>query len=500
MRIAIVSSEVYPYSKTGGLADVAGSLPKALAALGHEVKVFTPNYDRINHAEHHINYEYWLGGWDVRVAGTNRSAHFHMTHLPGSEVKTYFVDCPHFFHRGKIYSDAPDEDERFIFFQKAVVEAFQHMNWKPDAIHCNDWQTGLIPLLVKDNYSWDAMFDDVATVTTIHNIGYQGRFPKETLYKAELRESLHYENGPIEVWGGDVCFLKAGLMFSDALNTVSPTYAKEIMTYEYGEGLDGVLWYRRNDFFGILNGVDYDIWSPDTDKKIPANYSASDLSGKRVCKRALQERFGLPEREDVPVVGIVSRMASQKGFDLVADALGALANFDAQWTILGSGEKRYEETFSNFAAARENVGAHIGYDDGLAHLIEAGADMFLMPSRYEPCGLNQIYSLRYGTAPIVRKTGGLADTVRDWDEARAEGELDGDGFSFHDYSSDALVSSVERAVNVYRQPELWAKLVQNAMKKNYSWERSAQRYVELYEHAIANRRGVAPGKPDDVSV
>jgi starch synthase len=489
MKIAFAASEAFPFAKTGGLGDVVGSLPKALQKLGHDVKVFIPNYDSISHSEFFINYVHSIGEIPIRVNGTVHSVHLHMAHLPGSTVETYFVDYPGFFHRGELYTDDPDEDERFILFSKAVIEGLQRLQWKPDVIHCNDWQTGLIPLYIKDNYSWDSFFEKTATVMTIHNLAYQGRFPKESMYKAEIRETLYFENSPIEVWEGKISFLKTGLMFADALNTVSETYASEITTPAYGEGLDGVLRYRINDLRGILNGVDYSHWNPETDSHIPFHYSRDDLTGKYKTKDYLRKELGLATYENTPLIGIVSRMVNQKGFDLVAESLIELMGFNMQWVILGTGEPAYQEMFQSLANALPGkVSATIGYSDELAHLIEAGSDMFLMPSRFEPCGLNQIYSLKYGTIPIVRKTGGLADTVQDWHEYKSSGRESGTGFSFNDFAGYALVDAVKRANEMYYQKHIWNKIMMNGMSKNYSWTVSAEKYVDLYKHARKVRK------------
>lgn len=488
MNIVFASSEVYPFAKTGGLGDVVGTLPKAIRQLGHEVIVFLPNYAQIEHSKYFINYVHEVGGMPIRVDGRTHWVHLHMAHLPGSDVKCYFVDYPEYFHKDQIYIGGNEEDVRFILFSKAVIESLQRLQFKPDIIHCNDWQTGLIPLYIKDNYSWDKMFEKTATVITIHNIGYQGRFPKETMFKAEISEDLFYENSPIEVWNG-ICFLKAGLMYADALNTVSPTYANETMTSEYGEGLEGVLQYRKKDYVGILNGVDYSVWNPENDKYIPFHYSVKDMKGKEEIKKYLLGRCDLPYDKNVPLIGIVSRLVPQKGFDILAEALPSLMGLDAQWVILGTGETHYENMFKHLAYSYpQKVYSHIGYNNAFSHIIEAGADMFLMPSKYEPCGLNQIYSLKYGTVPLVRKTGGLADTVLDWDDRCHKGKEDGTGFSFNDYSGYALHKSVERAVNTYKNsPKAWKKIQQNGMKTNYSWETSAKEYLALYKKASKNR-------------
>lgn len=495
MRIAFVSPEVFPYAKVGGLGDVSGALPKALQKLGHSVKVFLPRYSAINFDGIDLEYTEQVGEMPIRVAGKVYNTRLFKTIMDGSRVEVYFVDCPWYYdrknHEGKpvIYTDHPDEDERFIHFTKSVIEALQRMQWAPDVINVNDWPTALLPLLMKDNYSWDRFYDRVATVISIHNIGYQGRFPKETMHKAEIRKDLFFDNSPIEVWGS-ICFLKAGLMYADAINTVSPTYAMEITTSEYGEGLEGVLHYRINDFWGILNGVDYSVWNPEKDEMIPYEFTKDDLSGKYENKKYLLSKLGQEYHPNVPLIGIISRLVSQKGFDLIADSINELMSFNAQWVVLGNGEYRYEELFRYLANTYPHKFSFLNAkDERAAHLIEAASDIFLMPSKYEPCGLNQIYSLKYGTVPIVRRTGGLADTVFDWDESRHHGSFAGNGFSFYDYTGQALVSSVERALKCYHQKSIWNQIVHNGMISNYSWKQSARQYEKMYEHAIRKRRG-----------
>ena len=487
MKIAFVSTEIVPFAKTGGLADVSGSLPRELVKLGCNIKLFMPKYFIVDENLHGLKYNWDIGEMPIRINGVIRSVHVHQSKLPDSDLDVYFIDCPHYFHRYRIYTDDFDEDERFILFSKAVIETLQRLQWIPDVVHCNDWQTGLIPLLLKDNYGWDKVFDNTGTLLSIHNIGYQGMFSKSVLNSAEIRSDLFYPSGPIEQDGG-VSFMKAGISFSDIINTVSNTYAHEILTAEFGAGLEKVLKQREEDLFGILNGVDYDVWSPETDKHLPFNYSINDLGGKLKNKKFLLEHFDIPFNKDVPLIGIVSRMVLQKGFDIFADAINDLMNLEANWIILGSGEDKFEDLFRRLSNQLPGkVGSYIGYNNELSHLIEAGADMFLMPSRYEPCGLNQIYSLKYGTVPIVRKTGGLADTVKDWDEENYYGFDHGNGFSFYDYTGYALYKTVERAVNTFKHKEVWKKIQTNGMNLDFSWERSAEKYLELYRLAKEKR-------------
>lgn len=484
MKIAFAASEVFPYAKTGGLADVAGSLPVEISKLGHEVKVFMPKYNIFGEVEHGLRYQWDIGGIPIRVNGNVHFVHVHTAYLPGSNVEIYFVDCPHYFHRFRVYTNDPDEDERFILFSKGIIEILQRIGWAPDIMHCNDWQTGLLPLMLRENYSWDKMFENTATVFTIHNIAYQGRFAKDAFNKAEIKHE-HFLHGGAGEYEGGVNFLKTAIHFSDVINTVSETYARELLTPEYGAGMEKYLTMRVNDFFGILNGVDYNIWNPETDKLIPHNYSAEDLSGKLKNKKFILDHLNLPFDEKIPIIGIVSRMVSQKGFDIIGYVINQLMSLPAQWIILGSGEKKYESLFQNMALAYpDKVYTYLGFNNELSHLIEAAADIFLMPSHFEPCGLNQIYSLKYGTVPVVRKTGGLADTVIDWNEFLAQGMEIGTGYSFHDYKGTALLHSVQRAIHDFHIKNVWKKIQLNGMSKDYSWKRSAEKYVELYKYAL----------------
>jgi len=488
MKIAFVSTECVPYAKTGGLADVTGALPKALEKLGCEVKIFLPKYSSIDESIHGLRYNWAVGEMPISINGVVHPVHLHQAKLPNSNIEVNFIGCPHYFNRGGIYTNDLDEDERFILFSKGVIETLQRFRWAPDVIQCNDWQAGLIPLYIKDNYSWDKLFDKTATLFTIHNIGYQGRFPKSTLLSAEIRSDLFYPGGPVE-FEDSVSFMKTGITFADLINTVSNKYSHEILTEEFAAGLHDTLRARKPDVYGILNGVDYSEWNPEVDRFLPFSYSNKDLSGKLKNKKFLLEHFNMPFDENVPLIGMISRMVLQKGFDVFADALDDLLKLDVQWLILGSGEERYENLFRSLAKSfSKKVGTYIGFSNELSHLIEAGADMFLMPSRYEPCGLNQIYGLKYGTVPIVRKTGGLADTVKDWDEEKHHGFDHGNGFSFYDYSSYALYKSVERAVNTFKQKDIWQKIQHNGMKLDCSWKKSAEKYLELYKLAKEKKR------------
>ncbi len=484
MKIGFIASEVVPFAKTGGLADVAGALPKEISKLGHEVKVFMPKYSIIQEKEFKLAPVKKMGVIPIKMADTTQNTAVYHSSLPDSNVEVYFLDCPYYFDREAIYTNDPDEDERFILFSKGVMEIMRHMQWQPDIVHCNDWQTGLIPVYIRDNYNRDEFFSKTKSVFTIHNIGYQGIFPIKSADTAEIKPEYVDSPGGAEHYGS-ISFLKAGILFADVVNTVSPTYAKELLTPELGFAMEKFLENRGQNFSGIINGVDYAEWNPETDKLIPYNYSAADLSGKEKNKKELLDQFNLPFSKDIPVIGIVSRLVGQKGFDLIARSLEFLSKLPVQWVILGNGEEVYEEMFKSFADMRPDKAAvHIGYSNELAHLIEAGADMFLMPSKYEPCGLNQIYSLKYGTVPIVRKTGGLADTVQDYDEYLQKGEESGNGFAFTEYNGFEFTDAVERALKYYQKKDVWNTIIKNGMACNYSWTSSAEKYVELYKKAV----------------
>lgn len=478
-KIAFVASEVVPFAKTGGLADVAGSLPKFLYQFGVDVKVFMPKYSSIDLNKYNLTQLNNIGEMKVRTAGVTHSANISHCTLPDSKVNIYFIENNHFFNRKKIYTEDIDEDERFIFFQKAVIETIQRLNWVPDIIHCNDWQTALIPLFLKDNYSWDKLFSKTATLLTIHNVGYQGIFGETTAAKAEINESFYKTSDRIKL-NGNVNFLKAGIVFADLITTVSKTYAKELLTSEFGHGLENELQKRENDIFGIVNGVDYSIWNPEIDHNIPYQYSRLNLNGKKLNKKYLLTELGLRFNVDTPVIGIVSRLAAQKGFDILEEVLQKIIRLKIQLIVLGSGEKHYEKMFTYLKKQfPRKTAVFMGYNSELAHLIEAGSDMFLMPSHYEPCGLNQIYSLKYGTVPIVRKTGGLADTVKDWNESTTKNN--GTGFVFEKYSGSALLKTVKRAVKTFDNKPEWNKIINNGMKCDYSWQKSAEEYLQLYK-------------------
>lgn len=479
MKILFVSSEGLPYSKTGGLADVVEALPKALSEMDHEVAILLPRY-RGNKTTSTI-----VSSLTIPLGDTLRFPAL-AEGQPVGRVRYFFVDDPAYFDRDQLYGDKkgdyPDNAERFAELSRAAIE-FTKRIWLPDVIHCHDWQSALVPVLLRTQYANDPAVRSLPIVFTIHNLGYQGTFPQTVLGKIGLPDSLFTMDG-LEFYG-KVNFLKGGLLFADYLTTVSRRYAKEIQTPEYGSGLEGVIRSRGDRLVGILNGVDYAVWSPESDTFIAQNYSAHNLEGKKACKKNLLEQFKLPtENLERPLIGIVSRFADQKGFDLIAEEASEFMKENLAIVALGTGQPEHENLFKELAAKYPaKVGVKIGYDNALAHKIEAGADMFLMPSRYEPCGLNQIYSLRYGTIPIVRATGGLDDTIQNFDMRTQQGT----GFKFEAYTGQALLESVRAALKVYANPSAWRTLQTNAMAKDFSWKASAAAYVTLYEAARRSR-------------
>jgi starch synthase len=486
MRICFVSSECVPFSKTGGLADVSGALPKALADLGCSVKVFTPLYDTIRVFDHGLTFADELRDIPVRVGTWAGTFNVFYGKLPGSEAEVYFIDCPHFYHRGKVYTNDFDEDARFILLQHAAFLVMQRYAWSPDVVHSNDWQSGLMPVYLQKVYGWDGLFRRSASLMTIHNIAYQGLFGQASRAAAGLGNDLAYQGGPYEMHGG-FSFMKAGLVFADAVSTVSETYAHEIQTPAYGANLDGIIRARQPEVYGILNGIDTTVWNPATDPHIPQKYTVKTLKRKAENKQALLAEFGMPYHADVPVFGIISRLTGQKGFELLQPILGSLLDqYPMQLIVLGSGESKYEDFFNGVQAAYPHkVGAYIGYNDRLSHWIEAGCDAFIMPSRFEPCGLNQMYSLNYGTVPVVRRTGGLADTVHDFHEFTGHGN----GFSFYDFTPHALYTSLLRAIDLFQYKDAWRQVQERGMKMDFSWQTSAEKYMALYEHLMDRKRG-----------
>jgi starch synthase len=477
-RICFVSSEVAPLAKSGGLADVSGALSRHLVELGHDVRLFMPLYAQIDTTRLHAESPESLR--DIWIdLGPHRFRYSVLTAiLPGSSTPVYLVHCPALFDRPTLYTSGPDEHLRFLLFSRAAIETCQRLGFAPEVFHLNDWHTGLIPVLLKTVYAWDGLFGQSRTLFTIHNIGYQGIFPTWTVPDLGLGSDqswLHEE----DLAAGKVNWLKHGVLYADRISTVSPTYAHEITTAEGGHGLDAILRTRGSDLTGILNGVDYDDWDPRTDRYLEHHFGPADLSGKQRTRDATLDWLSIPAAPGIPVLGIVSRLTSQKGFDLLFPLLPELlAARELRLLVLGSGEWRYEEFFTRLQHQfPDKVVFHRGYHEPLAHLIEAASDMFLMPSQYEPCGLNQMYSMRYGSIPVVRRTGGLADSVQMFDSSTGTGT----GIVFDHFDVPAMRWALETALALHADRAAWARLVANAMAQDFSWERRVGEYVALYD-------------------
>jgi starch synthase len=479
VKILFVASEGLPYSKTGGLADVVEALPKALQLMGHDVAILLPRYHGNKAVSTLVSSVSITLGEKMRFPAIGEGA-------PVKGVRYFFVDDPPFFDRPQLYGDKsgdyPDNAERFALFSRAAIE-FMKRVWLPDVIHCHDWQSALVPVLLRTQHASDPAVRSLSVILTIHNLGYQGLFPPAAMNAIGLPDEL-FSIDSLEFYG-KVNFLKGGLIFADYLTTVSRRYAKEIQTPEYGWGLDGVIRDRGDRLVGILNGVDYGVWSPEADTLLAQNYSVHNLDGKKACKKDLLAAFQMTEEGlERPLIGIVSRFVDQKGFDLIAGITGELMKENLGLVVLGAGESVYEKLFKGLAEKYSaRIGVKIGYDNTLAHKIEAGADMFLMPSRYEPCGLNQIYSLRYGTVPVVRATGGLDDTVQNFTAKTQQGS----GFKFEEYGGAALLGCIRAALKAYKDPKMWRTIQANGMAKDFSWKASAAAYVTLYEAAKRSR-------------
>jgi len=483
LRICFVSSEVAPLAKTGGLADVSGALPRELHAQGHDVRVFMPLYSSIGRAALQLHAVEGLRDIPIALGALEFRISVFAATLPG-DLLVYLIDCPAVYDRSTIYTNGDDEHLRFLVLQRGVLESCQRLKFAPDILHCNDWHTGLMPLMIKTLYAWDQLFAGTRSLMSIHNIGYQGQFSSATLGHSGL--AVHAPRlDASDIATGSINWLREGIRHADRVATVSQTYAHEICAPIGGHGLDAALRARGDEIAGILNGVDYHEWNPATDKLLPARYRANDLTGKARVKQALVERLQLHVNVSAPVIGIVSRLTPQKGFDLLFDALpDLLQQREFGLAVLGSGESRYEEFFRGLALRfPECVAFHQGYSEELAHWIEAGSDMFLMPSMYEPCGLNQMYSLKYGTVPIVRRTGGLADSVQMWDGATRLGT----GIVFNDFDVPAMRWALHTALDAFKDRSAWLQLMQNGMAQDFSWERQTRAYVALYESMLAGK-------------
>ncbi len=481
-KVLFVAPEVVPFAKTGGLADVAGTLPLALHRLGCDIRIVMPFYRMVENVATECSLV--ARGIPIPVGSTTYTADVWETRLRHA-VPVYLIKCDEFFDRSNLYGTAQgdyrDNAQRFIFFSRGTLETCITLDYTPDIVHCHDWQTGLVPVYLKTSYRHHPCLAHAGSVFTIHNIAYQGVFNADAFALTRLPAPVFGMEG-LEYWG-KMSILKGALMFADVINTVSKKYSQEIQTPEFGYGMEGILARRSADLYGILNGVDYDEWNPATDPYIAAPYTSADLSGKLLCKQDVLKDYNLPARlKSKPLLGVISRLADQKGFDLLAAIIDKLMARDLGFVLLGTGDQKYHDLFTAIARTYpRKSGIKITYDNTVAHKIEAGCDIFLMPSRYEPCGLNQIYSLKYGTVPVVRATGGLDDTIIDYDERTGQGN----GFKFSAYDADDFFQAIERALSLYAKKPQWTRLVKHCMTYDFSWEQSARRYLELYGKAVA---------------
>lgn len=482
MKILITSPEAVPYVKTGGLADVAGALFKEYRGMKKDAYIILPLYKKIKESQPSPA----DAGVKIKVPVGSRVIEGRIF----SQSSAYFIECEEFFDREELYGtpegDYTDNASRFVFFSRGILETCKALNLKPDVIHCNDWQTGLVPLYLKTIYRTDKFFTNTASIFTIHNLGYQGLFPSSEMPLTGLGWELFNPEG-IEFYG-KVNFLKAGIISADILNTVSNTYSKEILSKEFGCGLDGVLRNRVRDLYGVINGIDYEEWDPSRDDFIPAKYSHDDISGKAFCKKELMKSLFRPldnlDAERIPLIGMVGRLSAQKGLDLVLQSVNELLSIGVKLVILGKGDEIFHRSLSEIAKKyKGKVSVTIGFEEALAHRIYAGSDFFLMPSRYEPCGLGQLIALRYGCIPIARKTGGLVDTVQDYEPLASKGT----GFLFSDYTPSAMQEAVKRALCVYTDKDKFQGMIVNGMQMDFSWKKSAKRYIKLYNEIIKKR-------------
>lgn len=478
LKIFFVSPEAVPFAKSGGLADVSGALPVALRESGADVRIIMPLYSSIKKSM--FNPKPVIEDLTVTIDGIPLIFQIYES-KPRKGIPAYFVAREDLFCRPNLYGDSSgdyyDNLERFSYFSHVALELAQQLDFKPDIIHCHDWQTGLIPALIKGPYD-EEFFSGTSVIFTIHNMGYQGIFPAHRFASTGLNKDDYFHQEGLEYWG-NISLLKSGIVYADAVTTVSPTYAGEIRTPEFGLGMEGVLANRNESLFGILNGVDYTVWNPEKDRHIASTYSMKSMSGKTACKKDLIAEMSLDASLiDKPVFGLVSRLDRQKGIDMLLNIIDELIALDAGLVLLGSGDKSIENAIADAASRHPGkIGIGTGFNDPLAHKIIAGSDIFLIPSRYEPCGLTQMYSLKYGTVPLVRATGGLNDTVFNYDADSGAGN----GFKFDEASSEALLKCIQQAIVLYKDKKGWKKLLSNGMKEDHSWKKSAERYIEIYK-------------------
>lgn len=492
-RIVMFSAEATPFAKAGGMGDVVGALPKALEKLGSNPAVVIPAYTSlVQQDQFDIRPCKTVAGFNVRIGNETERAEIFQTRMNNTDIDVYLIGSRKYFDREGIYNDPEtgegyrDNGERFLFFIKAGLELLLRLKSPIDIIHCHDSQTALLPGIIHTNYARSPFFKNIGTLFTIHNLAYQGIYPRKVLHYAGIDYKHFYPMSPFEFWN-KVNFMKAGILMADKVNTVSQTYAVEIQSSsKFGHGLEGVLRSRKMDLSGIVNGIDYEEWNPQTDPIIPAHFSSEDFSGKATCKEHLLQRFNLPRLGDrVPLVGIISRLADQKGFELISEAVPEIMALNMQMVVLGVGQRKYHELLQQLSSKYpDKIAVTLGFDDDLAHEIEAGCDMFLMPSLYEPCGLSQLISLRYGTVPVVRATGGLVDTIVPYEKDK------GTGFCFQAYSAEAMMAALNQAISVYSDAERWQTLMIRAMAEDWSWNKSAGEYKKLYRSIYLQRHPV----------
>ena len=482
-KIWYVASEVSPFAKTGGLGDVTGAFPKELKNKNHEVRVIMPKYKTINERKYILREVIRLKDIPVTINGVTKTINVKSAFLPDSKVQIYFIEIPEFFGRNGIYTDQAtgkdfeDNAQRYAYFCKGALETLKILSWRPDIIHCNDWQSALVPIYLKSLYQEDEFLGGIKSVYTIHNLAYQGSFDKSLAPALDLDESLVSDDGTVG-HNGQINLMKGAIKNADWVTTVSKSYAAEISSDEkYGYGLQHLLKAKKNKFSGIINGVDYNVWSPENDKFIPFKFSAEKMEGKEQNKQAVLTRVNIPYDQKIPVLGMISRVVEQKGYKILLETMDELMGLDVQVIILGTGDKELEKELKKYQAKYPGkISINAAFDETLAHMVEAGSDMFLMPSAFEPCGMNQMYSLKYGTLPIVYKTGGLADTIS---ELNIE-EKTGNGIMFDKFTGKELLRAIKRALKYYKKTDVWEELRLRLMEQDYSWEKPAEEFIEIY--------------------
>lgn len=491
LKILMVFSEVAPFAKTGGLADVGESLPKMLKEMDHDVRIITPQYMVTNERKYILRDVIRLQNIEVPLGQKTIRIHVKSAFLPNSKVQVYFINHKSLFFREGLYVDPKsnrdylDNDKRFALFNRGVLETLNKLQWQPDIVHCNDWQTGLIPFYLKTTFKNDPFFNHTYTVFTIHNIAYQGNFSIESVKELGIDHEHCGPGGPLE-FHGKCSFLKAGIVYADTVNTVSENYAKELQSSSHvSYGFEDVVRSRKKELYGILNGIDDNVWNPEVDSSIPVNYSISSLDGKGQNKQALFDKISLPSQPDIPVVSMITRLVDQKGIDLIHDAFDEIMQLKIFFILLGIGDEGYQRFFIQAQKKyKDKVRIQLSFDEPLSHLIMAGSDIFLMPSKTEPCGLTQLYGLKYGTIPLVFRTGGLADTIRSYDLDPEKGN----GFVFDKYNVKQFIKTLKRAVRLYNDKKTWMRIIKNGMKEDFSWRVSAKKYIQLYNKCICKKK------------